>query len=239
MTCLLNINSGPRCCGRALTADRRVVFTLQGTRRGDFLEKYFRADKSESNNFCVGFIAAVFNLFLLVGCSSWHTDVNKNIKNSKFPRDSKLQVNITTQMGKNGLFIKGDGVQFLVNLNRSAYVVLILKDANAQMTKLYPVDTDSSEARKFPAASYVSFPSENSYYRVTPPFGSESAWAIASSEPVPDNVFPTSTNRTTITLSAIELFARLQSFKAQCRCQIGLNFVQFETTRDHFSWPIE
>ena len=125
MTCLLNINSGPRCCDRALIADRRVVFTLKGTRRREFLEKYFRAGKSGSNYYRSGFIATAFIMFLLVGCSSWHTDVNKNINRLKFPGDSKLQVNITTQMGKNGLFIKGDGVQFLVNLNRSAYVVLI------------------------------------------------------------------------------------------------------------------
>lgn len=237
--CLLNISSGPRCCGRALTADRRVVFTLQGTRRGDFLEKYFCAEKREPNKTCAGIIATMLNLLLLVGCSSLQTNVDKNKNNLKGSGESDLQVNITTQMGKNGLFLEGDGVQFLVNLNRSAYLVLILEDANAQMTKLYPVDTDSSEVRKSPAASYVSFPSDNMYYRVTPPFGSESVWAIASSKPVPDDVFHTSANGATITLSEIELFARLQSFKAQCRCQVELDSVRFETKRDDVTWPTE
>jgi hypothetical protein len=100
--------------------------------------------------------------------------------------DSALRVNITTHLGDDQEFQHGDRVQFLLDLNRDAYVLLIYQDANGALTQLVPNTVEPTGFYR--AARYLRIPDRRVPFEfvVGPPYGTETVWAFASNAPLPE-----------------------------------------------------
>ncbi len=97
-----------------------------------------------------------------------------------------LHVNITTHLGDRQEFQEGDRVQFLLDLNHDAYILLIYQDARGALTQMIPNRTDRSGF--FKAARYLGIPDARTPFEfvVGPPFGTETVWVYAASQPFPE-----------------------------------------------------
>jgi len=100
--------------------------------------------------------------------------------------ETPLRVNITTHLGDQQEFQQGDRVQFLLDLNRDAYVLLIYQDASGALTQLVPNAIERNGFYK--AARYLSIPDARVPFEfiVGPPFGAETVWAFGSNAPFPE-----------------------------------------------------
>ncbi|MBL1276352.1 MAG: DUF4384 domain-containing protein [Ectothiorhodospiraceae bacterium] len=119
---------------------------------------------------------------------------------------SILQVSITTHLGDEQHFRKGDEISLLVNLNHDAYVLLIYQDSEGHLVKMYPVSGNDDGLT--PAGRFIAFPRRSDGVRliVSPPYGEEHVWAFVSNQLFPKNLME---NATTIT----DLKTRLQNLK--------------------------
>ncbi len=97
-----------------------------------------------------------------------------------------LQVNITTHLGDRQEFQAGDRVQFLLDLSRDAYILMIYQDARGVLTQMIPNTTDRSGF--FKVARYLGIPDARTPFEfiVGPPFGTETVWVYAASQPFPE-----------------------------------------------------
>ena len=97
-----------------------------------------------------------------------------------------LHVTITTHLGDRQEFQEGDRVQFLLDLNRDAYILLIYQDARGALTQMIPNTTDRSGF--FKAARYLGIPDARTPFEfiVGPPFGTETVWVYAAPQPFPE-----------------------------------------------------
>lgn len=99
-----------------------------------------------------------------------------------------LRVSITTHLGDQQEFQQGDHVQFLLDLSRDAYILLIYQDARGVLTQMIPNTTDPNGF--FKAARYLHIPGADTPFEfvVGPPFGTETVWLYAASQPFPELV---------------------------------------------------
>jgi hypothetical protein len=97
-----------------------------------------------------------------------------------------IQLEVTTSLGDGQVFREGDDVSFFVSLDRDAYLLLVYQDAAGRLLQLFP--NADNPTGFLPAASYVKFPFADSRFRlrVAAPFGEETLWAFAASEPFPN-----------------------------------------------------
>ena len=99
--------------------------------------------------------------------------------------DAPLQISITTHLGDKQEFREGDRVQFLLNLNRDAFLLLIYQDAQGTLTELVPNGWEKTGFHK--AARYLSVPDSRLPFEFIAgkPFGAETVWAFAADQPFP------------------------------------------------------
>ena len=97
-----------------------------------------------------------------------------------------LHVNITTHLGDQQEFQAGDRVQFLLDLSQDAYILLIYQDARGALTQMIPNTVNRSGF--FKAARYLGIPDARMPFEfiVGPPFGTETVWVYAASQPFPE-----------------------------------------------------
>ena len=95
-----------------------------------------------------------------------------------------LSIEITTHLGDQQTFIEGDEIQFLVSLNRDAYLTAIFQDAGGNLWQVYP--NQYTPSGKLAAGEYLSLPQNTENYRfvTTAPFGTETLYAFASMKPL-------------------------------------------------------
>ena len=134
-----------------------------------------------------GLIASI--CFLDVACIN-HNAQTRGIQNPS----SALHIQVTTHLGDNANFVKGDELQLLLSLNRSSYCLLLYQDAQQHLWQLFPNRMRASA--KLPAGDYQQFPNENDGIKITvgPPFGQEKVMLFASDKPLPDLPFVKSVN---------------------------------------------
>lgn len=118
---------------------------------------------------------SIFLIALLYGCAT-----------GSVAAAEPLHVSITTHLGDRQEFQEGDRIQFLLDLNRDAYILLIYQDALGALTQMIPNTTDRSGF--FKAARYLSIPDTRTPFEfvVGPPFGTETVWVYASNQPFPE-----------------------------------------------------
>ena len=97
-----------------------------------------------------------------------------------------IELEVTTYLGDDQIFVEGDVIYYLVSMNKDAYLMLILNDADGNLIKLYP---NTAFGRAFHhAGRYIQVPDpvHEGTLVVSSPFGAETLWAFASTEPFPE-----------------------------------------------------
>ncbi len=92
----------------------------------------------------------------------------------------KINIEITSHLGDKQLFVKGDDIKFLINLDTDAYITVIYQTADQQLIQLIPNKKQASVLYK--AGFFIKVPNANAPYRFTiqKPYGKEKVWVLAS-----------------------------------------------------------
>lgn len=91
-----------------------------------------------------------------------------------------VEISITTHLGDRQQFSEGDNISFLMSLDRDAYVYLFYRDAAGNRLQLLP--NERMPQHYFNAGVFMPVPSAQQRFQfaVSPPFGDERVYAIAS-----------------------------------------------------------
>lgn len=96
-----------------------------------------------------------------------------------------IQLEITTHLGDNQTFRKGDVVSFLMSLDTDAYVLILYQDARRHLYQIVP--NEKSHNSYFKAGLFIQIPEQSAEYEfsIQPPYGTETLYAFASGKPLP------------------------------------------------------
>lgn len=122
------------------------------------------------------FFAAFVGIVLQSGCALTHRATRPS-------NESPLHVELTTLLGDVDSFAVGDVVSFLVSVDRDAFITMYLEDANHAWSRLYPVANDSNASVAVVAGEYNVVPGAGQSFLVSAPFGSETVWLFAATQP--------------------------------------------------------
>ncbi len=91
-----------------------------------------------------------------------------------------IEVGLTTHLGDRQSFVDGDRISFLLSLERDAYVYLFYRDADKNLLQLLP--NRRMPDQFFTAGLFMPVPNADQPFQftVSPPYGDESLFALAS-----------------------------------------------------------
>jgi len=132
--------------------------------------------------------------FLCLSLSACNVPFIHNANGRGSSNSKQLKVAITTHLGDQAHFIKGDEIQFLLSLNQNSYALLLYRDASNRLWQLFP--NRMRDTQKLPAGDYMNFPLAEDGIRITvgPPYGEEQVVLYASNKPFPKLAFSQSSN---------------------------------------------
>lgn len=138
-------------------------------------------------NFVLYFLA-----LLILGCTaSPETQSSPKIQSKSLNNASlnqqKLQpvaLQLTTHLGDQQAFVAGDEIQFLLSLDRSAFIYMYYIDADNHISQILP--NQNHQNNYYSAGYYQAVPASDIPYRFTinKPFGKETIWVIASDQSI-------------------------------------------------------
>lgn len=135
---------------------------------------------------------------------------------------SVIEIGITTHLGDQQRFIRGDDISFLVNLNKDAYLLILYQDADHHLWQLVP--NDFNPYNFFKAGDYLTIPNESLPYKfiAAPPFGKETLFAFASDHPFPSFNYSLTQNGMILINATIEsIFTTLHDIARKGQYAIG------------------
>lgn len=93
-----------------------------------------------------------------------------------------VNVEITTHLGDQQVFVEKDIISFFINIDKAAFVYVFYQDATGAVFQLMP--GKSQVEHYFKPGFYIPFPSEKSSFQfvVQAPFGKEQLWIFASDQ---------------------------------------------------------
>jgi len=131
---------------------------------------------------CLSLLLAILPLTTIGTCA----DAQSRANDRGSPSGERIiHLEVTTHLGDAQIFEERDPISFLVSNDRDAYLLLIYQDAAGNLIQLLP--NAFSGNNYFVAGDFVSVPGENSQFTftVSPPFGTETLYAFASTRPFP------------------------------------------------------
>ncbi len=131
---------------------------------------------------CLSLLLAIVPVIAIDACADAQTRGNDP---DSPPGGKIIHLEVTTHLGDGQIFEERDPISFLVSSDLDAYLLLIYQDAANNLIQLLP--NALSGKNYFLAGDFVSVPGENSQFSftVSPPFGIETLYAFASSQPFP------------------------------------------------------
>ncbi len=110
---------------------------------------------------------------------------NERVGNEGQEIEKSIQLNITSQLGDNAVYVDGDVVSYFVSTSLDAYLVLIYRDASQNIVQLLPNLHDPRSF--FKAGDFIEIPGMHAsfVFQVSKPFGSEQVYMFASDQPFP------------------------------------------------------
>src|SRR3989339_1552788 len=98
--------------------------------------------------------------------------------------DEEFQVKVWVNEGKATNYKKGDALKFHFRVNKDGYIYLYHRDAVGQVKMLFPNGYSSDNKVKADTVYTIPDDKMNFDIAVTPPFGTETVWAVASLQPM-------------------------------------------------------
>ena len=116
---------------------------------------------------------------LLIVCFLFFTSAYGRAEKSQ-----NIHIEITSYLGDQQVFQRGDVLKFLLSLNRKAYLYVFYQTADQQLIQLIPNQHKNNNF--FKADIFIEVPDEASPYQfiVSPPWGKESVYGIAVDTPL-------------------------------------------------------
>lgn len=98
---------------------------------------------------------------------------------------TNINVSITSHLGDNQTFRKGDSLYYFLSLDQKAYVLLIYETAEKQIIQIFP--NKFVQKKTFDAVNFYRIPDKSMplSFEVSEPFGRESIWVFAADVPFP------------------------------------------------------
>ena len=128
----------------------------------------------------------------LSGCTSSHGAPPTSIPQSSPSNSTSLNqekhqavsLQLTTHLGDQQEFIEGDEIQFLLSLDKNAYIYMYYIDAHNNISQILP--NRNQKNNYYSAGYYQAVPAGETPYRFTinEPFGKETIWIIASDQSI-------------------------------------------------------
>lgn len=102
------------------------------------------------------------------------------------PKESPIQVEITTHLGDGQSFVAGDTIAFFLSLDTDAHIVAVYKDAHHRRVQIIPNRNQKSDYYR--SGIFHPIPGKDAPFRflVTEPFGMETLCVFASKTPIAD-----------------------------------------------------
>ncbi|MBI3187449.1 MAG: DUF4384 domain-containing protein [Gammaproteobacteria bacterium] len=93
-----------------------------------------------------------------------------------------VNIDITTHLGDQQVFLEHDVISFFISLDQGAYLYMFYQDATGKLFQLMPGKAQSKHF--FMAGNYIPFPAPESPFKfvVQAPFGEEQLWVFASDQ---------------------------------------------------------
>lgn len=97
-----------------------------------------------------------------------------------------INIEITSHLGDEKEFFQGDQINFLISMDKDAYLLLVYQTSQNQLIQLYP--NRHMPNKKYKAGVYFQIPDDHTPYQfeITPPYGRETVWIFASSTSFPN-----------------------------------------------------
>jgi len=102
--------------------------------------------------------------------------------NLNLKKHQTINIEITSHLGDQQVFVENDIISFFISLDHSAYIYVFYQDASNHVYQLLPNKTQIEHY--FNAGDYIPFPAQNSdfQFKIQPPFGKEQLWVFASDQ---------------------------------------------------------
>lgn len=99
-------------------------------------------------------------------------------------QQTSINLDITTTLGDTPVYYEGDQIQFLLSLERNAYITLFYLDAANNLIQIFP--NANTQHDHYESDAFIPIPDAESgfSFRVEPPFGTDQVWAFASGRPI-------------------------------------------------------
>lgn len=123
-------------------------------------------------------------IFFITACLAPHDRTGSkpsqpsNSRNN--PSLQTISLQLTTHLGDKQQFVEGDEIQFLISLDKDAYLYMFYIDAMSKISQILP--NKNQQDNYYAAGYYQAVPDRERTYRfiISPPFGREVIWVIAS-----------------------------------------------------------
>ena len=165
----------------------------------------------------------------VAGCAMHATNSTKS-------KNATTGIAVTTQLGEHAVFVEGDKVRLLATLDRQAYVAVVLENARGELQQLYPA-RDVTRGVLHPAGVFQAIPMEGLGFPVVAPYGTETAWLVASDRALPTELLSGFESSPYFVSTRATWLESMNSYAARCNCWFAHTFVKFTTEPATYNWP--
>jgi len=113
-------------------------------------------------------------------CVAQDMDIDKTSSDQHKIIYQPVNIEITTHLGDQQVFVEKDIISFFINLNKASFVYVFYQDVSGAVYQLMPGNAQLDNY--FKPGFYIPFPSKESLFQfvVQAPFGKEQLWIFAS-----------------------------------------------------------
>ncbi len=120
------------------------------------------------------FLTRICLIFVTLFCATTQA------QNTDASKPDAVNLEITTHLGDQQIFVDHDVISFFINLDKAAYLYAFYQDATGQLFQIMP--GPALIDNYFEPGFYIPFPPPNAAFQfvVQAPFGEEQLWVFAS-----------------------------------------------------------
>ena len=112
--------------------------------------------------------------------------LNQNFRPLNSFSNGEINLQISSHLGDGQTYMEGEKISYFVNIDKSAFILLIYEDAESNLIQILP--NKYSTNSYYQAGSFLEIPAAQDRFEfiIEAPFGVERVWAFASSKKFPE-----------------------------------------------------
>jgi len=114
--------------------------------------------------------------------------LNQNFRPLNNFSKGEINLQISSHLGDGQTYMEGEKISYFVNIDKSAFILLISEDAESNLIQILP--NKYSKSNYYQAGSILEIPADQDPFEfiIGAPFGVETVWAFASNKKFPEFV---------------------------------------------------